>query len=161
MDLLDYVKSVLIPHYVFSAPAKRHFIIQKDDPLLLDYANVFVKRFGRSFTTTATRFTVHIHYTKQIIGMLFKVVPSSEYEQDIQIEPTENAPLLSLIVAMTSEKISERLFMTKDVRGFETDCFYVFKPNERRLWHKAVAYVDAEEFSDTIFRAGGRTTDGK
>ena len=45
------------------------------------------------------------------------------------------------------------MFVTKDIRGFDADCFYIFKPNERRLWHKAVAYVDAEEFSESIFRA--------
>ena len=151
LALLDYVKSVLIPHYVFSAPTERCFIIQKDEPLLLDYAKVFVRRFGRSLATTTTRFTVLIRYTKQIIGMIFKVVQASEFQKDILIEEGENSPLLSSIIELSSEEISERLFVTKDIRGFDTDCFYIFKPNERRLWHKAVAYVDAEEFSESIF----------
>lgn len=153
LALLDYVKSVLIPHYVLSASTERCFVVQKDDPLLVGYANVFVKRFGRSLTTTNTRFTVLIRYTKQIIGMIFKVVPTSEFQKDILIEEVENSPLLSSIIKLSSEEISERLFVTKDIRGFDADCFYVFKPNERRLWHKAVAYVDAEEFSESIFRA--------
>lgn len=153
LALLDYVKSVLIPHYVLSASTERCFVIQKDDPLLVGYANVFVKRFGRSLTTTNTRFTVLIRYTKQIIGMIFKVVPTSEFKKDILIEEVENSLLLSSIIKLSSEEISERLFVTKDIRGFDADCFYIFKPNERRLWHKAVAYVDAEEFSESIFRA--------
>ena len=122
---------------------------------------MFVKRFGRSLTTTNTRFTVRIRYTKQIIGMIFKVVPTSEFQKDILIEEVENSPLLSSIIKLSSEEISERLFVTKDIRGFDADCFYIFKPNERRLWHKAVAYVDAEEFSESIFRAERESANAK
>jgi len=58
------------------------------------------------------------------------------------------------LIKISSEKITDRLFVQKDIRGFEKDYFYVFKPNERRLWHKAIAYLDAEEFMDAILRAG-------
>lgn len=44
--------------------------------------------------------------------------------------------------------------MQKDVRGFERDGFYIIKPNEKKLWHKAIAYLDTEEFADAMLRNG-------
>ena len=44
----------------------------------------------------------------------------------------------------------DKLFIQKDIRGFEKDAFYIIKPNEYKCWHKAVAYLDAYEFSQTI-----------
>ena len=46
--------------------------------------------------------------------------------------------------------------MQKDIRGFERDGFYIIMPNEKRLWHKAIAYLDAEEFADAMLRIGSK-----
>ena len=54
-------------------------------------------------------------------------------------------------------KITKQLFVQKDVRGFEKDYFYIFKPNEKRLWHKAIGYLDVNEFADVILKAGRDT----
>ena len=71
----------------------------------------------------------------------------------IFVKNTDKA-LLVLLSKISSQKLTNQLFVQKDIRGFERDFFYIFKPNERRLWHKAIAYLDVNEFDDAILKAG-------
>ena len=87
--------------------------------------------------------------------MIFKIVPDEESGGKTIFKKRETeALLLSAIMTLSSGKITDNLFVQKDVRGFSSESFYIFKPNDKRLWHKAVAYVDAEEFADAILNAG-------
>ena len=70
----------------------------------------------------------------------------------------ENSSILELLFVLGVEKITDKLFIQKDVRGFEKDGFYIVKPNEKRLWHKAIAHLDVNEFRDAILIAGKHTT---
>jgi hypothetical protein len=65
----------------------------------------------------------------------------------------DNQKILSSITKISSEKVTDELFVQKDVRGFEKEYFYIFKPNEKRLWHKAIGYLDINEFADAILKA--------
>ena len=58
------------------------------------------------------------------------------------------------LLELSTESISENLYLRKDIRGFEKDGFYIIKPAEQRLWHPAIAYVDAQEFADAILEQG-------
>lgn len=63
---------------------------------------------------------------------------------------------MSFLIKVGSEKVTDKLFIQKDIRDFDkngTD-FFIFKPNEKRLWHKAIGYLDVNEFSDAILKAG-------
>lgn len=131
------------------------------DELLNEYASLFINRFKTKLETEKLKFVVEIWHSKQIIGMLFKMVPFSEYEDDIVwINKQNDTETLSFLAEMSSEKITEQLFILKDVRGFRVnddqsnDYFYIFKPNEKRLWHKAIGYLDVEEFADAILKIG-------
>ena len=55
------------------------------------------------------------------------------------------------LLSLSSEGLSESLYLRKDIRGFEKEGFYIVKPCEQRLWHPAVAYADAEEFVEAMF----------
>ena len=44
--------------------------------------------------------------------------------------------------------------MEYQIDHIEKDYFYIFKPNEKRLWHKAIGYIDVNEFADAILKAG-------
>lgn len=128
--------------------------IKQRDSILKDYAMVYINRFAKSFNRAGKRFVVEIHYSSQIIGMLFKIVDKNVLSDDITF--SENCNILSsAMICLSSEGITDRLFVQKDIRGFEKDGFYIFKPNEKRLWHKAIAFLDVEEFADAILRAGG------
>ena len=156
-DLLEYANQVIIPI------AMKHNGYEKllnpipiGDNTFENYASLFLKRFKTNLSNNDRKFVVEIWHTKQIIGMLFKVIPTSEYTEDIERISKQNdvAGILSFLIRISSEKITDRLFVQKDIRGFEKDYFYIFKPNERRLWHKAIGYLDVNEFADSILKTG-------
>lgn len=130
--------------------------IKLHDEFLEDYAQLYIKRFAKNVSKNGKKFIVKIWHTEQIIGMFFKMVSVNEYEKDIKWKDKQDdvSGIMSFLTKISSEKVTDRLFVQKDIRGFEEDCFYIFKPNERRLWHKAIGYLDVNEFADAILKAG-------
>lgn len=129
-----------------------------EDKALEEYAQLFIDRFQKNLSNNDRKFIVEIHHTKQIIGMLFKVVPIKEYKQDFKWENKQTeSEIVKNIAQLGTKRITDQLFVQKDVRGFEKDFFYIFKPNEKRLWHKAIGYLDVNEFADAILKAGRDT----
>ncbi|MFT3949154.1 MAG: N-6 DNA methylase [Agriterribacter sp.] len=128
------------------------------DNFLKEYAQLFLNRFQSNLSNNDRKFIVEIWHTDQIVGMLFKVVPVNEYKQDIDWKNKQNdvSGILPFLIKISSGKITDKLFVQKDVRGFENEdgYFYIFKPNEKSLWHKAIGYLDVQEFSDAILKAG-------
>lgn len=155
LDLIDYAINISVPIAVKPKGYEKIFsAIKKNDSLLIDYAKVYLDRFSNSFNRNGKRFIVEIQYSQQIIGMFFKIIDENDYHKDVVFTET-NDNLLPLIIRLSSERITEQLFVQKDVRGFEKEYFYIFKPNEKRLWHKAIAHLDVNEFDDAMLRAGG------
>jgi len=154
---LDYANNITIPIQMqHENYEKLSLPIKLNDTILTDYANLFIERFKNSFISIGKKFVVEIWHTKQIVGMFFKVVPQSEYKQDIILIDKQNdtSGLFQKIIGLGTKKITDKLFVQKDIRGFEKEYFYVFKPNEKRLWHKAIGYLDVNEFEDAVLRAG-------
>ena len=82
-------------------------------------------------------------------------MPKNNFEENIIIEDKQTeSEIIQFIVKLGTKQITNRLFVQKDIRGFEKDYFYIFKPNEKRLWHKAIGYLDVDEFADAILRSG-------
>jgi hypothetical protein len=156
-ELLDYANDIAIPlqmrHKGFE---KLLFSCEIDDKILTDYANLFINRFSSNFEKIGKKFMVEIWHTRQIVGMFFKVIPENEYTEPIVWinKQKDTNEIFQKIIELGATKITDQLFVQKDVRGFEKEYFYLFKPNEKRLWHKAVGYLDAEEFADAILKAG-------
>ena len=128
-------------------------VIKKEDKQLIDYAQVYIDRYANSFNRNRKRFMVDIHYSEQMIGMFFRVIDEKDFTEEIYVSQTDNN-LLALATKLSSQRITDRLFVQKDIRGFEKEFFYVFKPNEKRLWHKAIAHLDVNEFDDAMLRVG-------
>ena len=85
------------------------------------------------------------------------MVATKKYEKEITwINKQDNAAFLSFLLNIGTEKITDKLFVQKDIRGFDNngDDFFIIKPNERRLWHKAIGYLDVNEFADAILKTG-------
>ena len=121
------------------------------------YASLFLKRFKSKLDTQDKKFTVEIWHTNQIVGMFFKMVATKKYGKEITwINKQDNAAFLSFLLNIGTKKITDKLFVQKDIRGFDNngDDFFIIKPNERRLWHKAIGYLDVNEFADAILKAG-------
>jgi hypothetical protein len=87
--------------------------------------------------------------------MFFKVIAENEYTEPIVWKNKQNDTngIFQKIIELGVTKITDQLFVQKDIRGFEKEYFYIFKPNEKRLRHKAVGYLDVNEFEDAILRA--------
>jgi len=155
--LLDYAINIIIPIQMQHKNYEKLLQpIQLNDTILNDYANLFIERFKSSFVSAGKKFIVEIWHTQQIIGMFFKVIPANEYTKNIiPIDKQDDeSGVLQSIVTLSSKKITNKLFIQKDIRGFEKDYFYIFKPNEKHLWHKAVGYFDVYEFLDAILTTG-------
>ncbi|MGN0186864.1 MAG: class I SAM-dependent DNA methyltransferase [Paludibacteraceae bacterium] len=153
-DIIDYALQISIPLAVKSKGYERVFdAICPNDKILEEYALVFINHFARSFNGKGKRFVVEIHYSTAIIGMFFKVINKDEFIEEITILQGENF-LSSVMATLSSEKVTDDLFVQKDIRGFDRECFYIFKPNEKRLWHRAVAHLDVNEFDDAMLKVG-------
>lgn len=127
-----------------------------EDKRLNDYASIFLNRFKKSLDSDTNKFTIEIWHTNQIVGMFFKMIPANEYVQEIKWESKQNnAAFLTFLFQMGANKITDQLFVQKDIRGFDNNGndFYIIKPNEKRLWHEAIAYLDVNEFADAILKA--------
>ena len=127
--------------------------IKINESILKNYAQIFLDRFSENFNDNKHRFIVEIWHTKQIIGMLFKIIPTAKFEEKIiEKKDQNNAEIIKFLVSISVEKITENLFIQKDIRGFEENYFYIFKPNEKHLWHKAIGYLDVQEFADVMIK---------
>jgi hypothetical protein len=155
--LLDYTNKTIIPLQMQHDGFERLLLPCKiEDEILIDYANLYINRFASNFEKTGNKFVVEIWHTNQIVGMFFTVVSDSKYKESIiwMDKQNEIGDVFKTIIDLGITKITDQLFIQKDIRGFEKEYFYIFKPNEKRLWHKAVGYLDVNEFEDAILRAG-------
>lgn len=154
LDLIDYAMTISVP---MARKAKGHKqiyrTIKKDDILLSNYAQVYIDRFAKSFNKEGKHFVVDIHHSEQMIGMFFRIIDEKDFTEEIPTPQTDNK-LLALAINLSSQRITDQLFVQKDLWGVEKDFFYIIKPNERRLWHKAIAHMDVNEFDDAMLRAG-------
>ena len=91
--------------------------------------------------------------------MFFKIVPKPPKEKIVWKEINDKNFLIK-IAGLGCSKITDSLFVQKDIRGFEKDGFYIIKPNEKKLWHKAIGYLDLDEFVDAILRTGKEAYNG-
>lgn len=156
-ELLNYANDITIPIQMrHKGYEKLFFSFKFKNKALEEYAQLFLNRFQSNLSNNERRFIVEIWHTNQIIGMLFKVISTNEFTEDILWKDKQNdvSGILPFSVKLSSGKITDQLFVQKDVRGFEKDFFYIFKPNEKRLWHKAIGYLDVNEFADAILKAG-------
>jgi len=162
-SLLDYALTINRPLITRNQNNEYDILEEIQKPLLIrskeiiDYANIYIERFKRNLNSDTEKFIVRIWHTNQLLGMFFEVVPINTPEENgIVWGELNNEDILKLIIKFSSEKITDRLYIQKDIRGFEKKYFYIFKPNEKRLWHKAMAYLDVEEFMDAILSAGSK-----
>lgn len=156
--LVDYAVNITIPLIMKHKGYEKGLFspLRIKDTLLANYAGVFLNRFLNSFERHDKKFTIQILHSNHIIGMFFKVIGERTNREQIVWENKSEDDLLLKLSSLGCQKITESLFMQKDVRGFERDGFYIIKANEKKLWHKAIAYLDAEEFADAMLRNGDK-----
>lgn len=158
-DLVNYANDIVIPMLMKHKGFEQIFnTLPEGSQELQTYIKLILNRFNESFKKNKQKLIVEIHHTNQLIGLFFKLVPIKEQIEQINYVNTNNNEVLQRLATLGNERITDRLFIQKDIRGFEKDGFYIVKPNEKRLWHKAIAHLDLNEFTDAILTAGKKHT---
>ena len=151
--LIDYTISILIPIAMKHNGYEKLFLpCELNDIILNEYAQLFIERFKNKFKSINKKMNIEILYTEQIVGIFFKIVNENDYIDNVIWKDLQknDIQILTLIYNLGVKKITEKLFVQKDIRGFEEEGFYIIKPNEKRLWHKAIGYLDLNEFIDAM-----------
>ncbi|MGD2090116.1 MAG: N-6 DNA methylase [Candidatus Aminicenantes bacterium] len=154
--LIDYAIEVAIPVLKREGIRKSHsssaFNVlsldkQKDKEYLRQYAQVFIDHFGGRFNDKEKYFVVDIHLTSSFIGFHFKITKKPHpHERVFFVKCAGIEEMVNRIGELGYHKLSKDLYIRQDIRGFNKTSFYVIKSNQRKSWHKAVAYADMSDF---------------
>jgi hypothetical protein len=157
-DLLSYSTDIVIPMIMKHKGYERIFSpIKLDRKNIPNYINLFLERFNPIYKKNNQKLVVEVKHTNQIIGLFFKLVSLESKKTSIKLTHENNTAILEFLSSIGVERITDRLFIQKDIRGFEENGFYIIKPNEKKLWHKAIGHLDVDEFMDAILRAGRKS----
>ena len=148
-SLLQYAHDVSISIFRKEEDSPAHEKVEPNHPLLIEYAQVFLEYFKSRFTNYLGAEIFQSDYCIAI-----RIYNTDEQVQQPVVFKKDQTfqSIAELFFAQSFERITDKLFVQKDVRGFERKAFYIIKPNERKCWHKAVAYLDAYEFGEAIER---------
>ncbi len=148
--LVDYANSVVIPWVIQKKYEIAFNKIDNRDNILRDYINIFLNHYSKIYEQNNMYFQANVFWDDYAIGIYFKVL-NEKPEEDITWKQEKN---IQNFPKMAGSRILENLFIQKDIKGFESNGFYVVKPNEYKNWHKAIGYLDFYEFNDAILKAG-------
>jgi hypothetical protein len=162
-SLIDYTVNVSIPVYKGQVKQENRSLnvfkalsldSEEDRDYLREYARVFVHHFGERFNEKKKYFVVDVHLTSSFIGFHFKITKRRDTnERIIFVKDEDVEEMVNTIGELGYHKLSKDLYIRQDIRGFNKTSFYVIKPNQRKSWHKAVAYADLSEFIESLVKA--------
>lgn len=149
-DLISYVLD--ISRYQFQENKIEKVIrkIHTDNSVLESYADVFIEQLKDLYKDEYLQ--IEIYALDYFIAMNF-VFKKEKPKQKVvfnQTETTEKEVFKALSNNLTIAKVSEKIFVQKDIKGFEENSFYIIKPNEYKCWHRAMAWYDVAEIKKTI-----------
>ncbi|TCI93746.1 HsdM family class I SAM-dependent methyltransferase [Tenacibaculum sp. M341] len=154
-DLVNYATDITIPLIMKHKGYERIFNpLQLDSEIITEYIYLFFNAFNPIYKKLNQQIIVEIKYTNQIIGLFFKLTSLNSNNTPIKKTKEKNTVFLKLLSSLGVEKVTDKLFIQKDIRGFEENGFYIIKPNEQKLWHKAIGHLDVNEFMDAVLMAG-------
>ena len=161
--LVDYAVKVSIPIFKRQVGRENRSLdifraltldSESDEDYLREYAGVFTRHFGERFNDEEKYFVVDVHITTSFIGFHFRITKKPNTgERIIFMEESGVEEMVDKIGDLGYFKLSKDLYIRQDIRGFNKTSFYVIKPNQRKSWHKAVAYADLSEFVESLVKA--------
>ena len=147
-SLLDYSNSITIPMLMKHKGFEQIFnALPEGSQELETYIKLILNKFTESFKKNKQKLIVEIHHTNQLIGLFFKLVPLDKQIKSNLIE-TDNDKILKGLSNLGNEKITDRLFIQKDIRGFEKDGFYIV--GLTRKGYGCNCSSDLNEFTDML-----------
>lgn len=151
--LIDYAIHYSIPLATGHATAASVTNNTRGRKILEEYAGVFIERFDGQLGE-GNFLNCQCEIATDYVFVRFKV---EKEKKPMSFAKSKAGGLKAILLTLSVENLSDQLYLRKDIRGFEKDGFYVVKPCDQRLWHKAVAYVDVQEFVDAILSNQLRT----
>lgn len=158
-SIIDYAIDVSIPimrrvsrlksnprQYLFN-PIKANTI-----HYLGDYAKIFYEHFSKRFNSQNLYFNIDAYIEKDYIALNF-IISSKRQDWFLPDYKSNLNEIINKIGNLGFSSITKDLFYQQDVRGFNSDSFYIIKPNEVKNWHKALAYIDLNDFIDALTKA--------
>lgn len=149
-SLIDYTTNIIIPLVIQKKYNTAFERLNYQDKRLEDYVKIFTEHYIKIYEQNNMHFKAEISYNDYAICIYFKVL----HEKPKETISWEKEINIQNFVKLSGNQPLENLFIQKDIKGFETDGFYVIKPNEYKNWHKAIGYLDFYEFRDAILKAG-------
>jgi hypothetical protein len=153
-DMIDYVLDV--SRYQFQEGKLIRILRPPSEPELKSFAQVFFDHYSATYNEDNQFFKVEIYKMQYFIAMKF-IVTHEKPEENYQIRfgnvDSEEKLFKILSENLSVYEISNRIFIQRNVIGFEKDWFYLIKPNEYKSWHRAMAHYDIAEFDDLIMKA--------
>lgn len=151
-SLIDYNKTVSIP--LFKKQSSPYRKLKKDD--FTPYINVFIEHFADIFNEEGKYMEIIIHpevSNSYFAALEFNIV--KDKPKSIIVLSNKHDYTIDYWAKFSVEKHTQYFYEQKDVINFETDSFYIIKPNEYKNWHPAVAYLDLEEIVDSFLKYNG------
>ena len=154
IDLIDYALNISIPIWKYGDnPTLKNvpIALQKaTKEQFTDYANVFIDTFSEEYQD----FYVDIYRFKYCTLFNFKARQSKSTRPQIEfIEDSNIENIVKQISNYSLNDITNEIFIKKDIKGFNENSFFIIKTNEYKNWHKAIARLDVNEFSNAIWEA--------
>lgn len=141
-ELVNYSQDISIP--LFKGDLNPIRSVERQE--LTSYANIFVKNFSHLFEYSNRHFQVEIFSDDFVIGMKFKILQTKPDQNIVYRADLKSLFIINVLSGISFQQITESIFIQKDIKIINRDSFSIIKPNEYKCWHKAVAYLDVNEF---------------
>jgi len=148
--LVDYANSIVIPWVIQKKYGIAFEKLSFKDKRLEEYVNITLNKNQEFYQNIGKFFQATILWNRYAIGVYYKVLDKGSNEPIVW----EKESNIENFLRITNKQPLKNLFIQKDIKGFESDGYYVIKPNEYKNWHKAIGYLDFYEFEKAILDAG-------
>lgn len=152
--IMDYANDIIIPWVMqkkYEVAFRPYEYNNKEDRKKIEeYVNITIEENQELYKEMGKFFQATVLWDRYTIGVYYKVLNKQSIKPIIWKEESN----INNFLKFSNGQPLENLFIQKDIKGFESDGYYVIKPNEYKNWHKAIGYLDFYEFEKAILNAG-------